>query len=330
MIPEHIVFGRSQAMQAVRARVERAAATNLPVLVQGESGTGKEIIAKFLHLNSGRARGPFVKVNCAAIPSSLLESEFFGHEQGAFTGAQNARKGLVECSEGGTLFLDEIGDLGIELQAKLLHLLQDTHFTRIGGREEESTDVRYICATHCRLEEDVELGSFRRDLFYRINVVNVLLPPLRERRCDIPDLVAYFQDTYSKEYARRSERLPAPILKIMMEAEWPGNIRELQNLIKNYVIFDSPEAIRNELRRSVPQHGATPIRSDARISLKAVTRQAMLDTERQVLLNVLEANNWNRRAAARTLNISYRSLFYKLKSAGVPPKRVLSANREEL
>jgi two-component system response regulator AtoC len=208
-------------------------------------------------------------------------------------------------------------------------LLQDTHFTRLGGKEEQAADTRYICTTHCRLEEEVELGAFRPDLFYRINVVNIALPPLRERRCDIPDLITYFQDTYSKEYARRCQRLPARILKAMLEAEWPGNIRQLQNLIKNYVIFESTESIENELSRSAAQRTPTPIRSDAQISLKAAAQQAMRDTERQVLLKVLQANNWNRRAAARTLNISYRSLFYKLKSAGLPPKRVMRATAAE-
>src|SRR5579872_2139047 len=199
MPPDAIVFGRSEAMQAVRDRLTKLAGANVPVLIQGESGTGKDIIARMIHAASPWKNGPWVKVNCPAIPGTLLESELFGYEKGAFTGAYGAKPGRVEMAHRGTLFLDEISELDLSLQSKLLQLLQDGQFCRIGAQEDKKVEVRIVCATNRQLEQEIATGTFRQDLFYRINVVNMQLPPLRDRIADIPDLTVYFLDYYNKK-----------------------------------------------------------------------------------------------------------------------------------
>src|SRR5262244_3479772 len=205
MPPEPIVFGRTDAMQAVRDRLNKLAGANVPVLIHGESGTGKDIIARMIHAASPWRNGPWVKVNCPAIPGTLIESELFGYEKGAFTGAYGIKPGRVEMAHRGTLFLDEIGELELSLQAKLLQLLQDGQFCRIGAQEDKKVEVRIVCATNRKLEDEIESGTFRQDLFYRINVVNVQLPPLRERRADIEDLVNYFLEFYNRKYNCRAK-----------------------------------------------------------------------------------------------------------------------------
>ena len=207
--PDVVIFGRSDLMREVRAKVERIMDAVVPVLIRGESGTGKEVIAKLLHLQSVRRSGPFVKINCPAIPNTLIESEFFGYEKGAFTGADVRKAGLVEVADGGTLFLDEIADLDFCLQSKLLHLLQDGQFYAIGGKKEKQVAVRFVCATNRNLEKEIQAGSFRQDLFYRIKVVSLSLPALRDRRCDIPLLIEHFLRTYSQQFGRRLRPLSA-------------------------------------------------------------------------------------------------------------------------
>ena len=318
--PESIVFGRTPALQAIRENVDKVAAANLPVLIRGESGTGKEIIARLIHQRSPWQAGPFVKVNCPAIPGTLVESELFGYEKGAFTGAYGNKPGRVEQAHGGTLFLDEISELDPELQAKLLQLLQDGQFARIGGQEDTRVEVRVVCATNRRLEEELENGGFRQDLFYRINVVSLEMPPLRRRSVDIADLIQYFLDFYNEKYNCRTPAISAQCLALCQSYHWPGNIRELENLIKRYVVLGSEECITSEFSRE-PQDYEPEIPLDGAVPLKKLTRQAVRDLERKVILRVLQANHWNRKRAAQLLSISYRALLYKLKDAGVVSKR---------
>src|SRR5580693_2799401 len=235
MPPEAIVFGKTEAMQSLRERLLKLAGANVPVLIEGESGTGKDIIARMIHAASPWKTGPWVKVNCPAIPGTLLESELFGYEKGAFTGAYGTKPGRVEMAHRGTLFLDEISELDMALQSKLLQLLQDGQFCRIGAQEDKKVEVRVVCATNRKLEEEIAAGAFRADLFYRINVVNLHMPPLRERASDIPELVNYFLEFYNQKYNCRARALSADLITMLQKYHWPGNVRELENLIKRFV-----------------------------------------------------------------------------------------------
>src|SRR3989441_1013618 len=319
--PEEVIFGSSPAMGAIRNKVEKAANANIPVLLQGQSGTGKEILARFIHRRSRWGNGPFVKVNCPAIPGTLLESELFGYEKGAFTGAFGMKPGRVEMAHRGTLFLDEISELDLGLQSKLLQLLQDGQFCRIGAQEDKKVEVRVVCATNRHLEHEIESGTFRQDLFYRINVVNLYLPPLRERRGDIEDLVHYFLEYYNRKYNCRARALSGEVMGLLQKYHWPGNIRELENLVKRYVILGNEEAISSDLVTREQEMFNPDINFDGPISLKKLTRQAVRELERKVILKVLQANHWNRKQAARALSISYRALLYKIRDAGLPSNR---------
>jgi len=321
--PEAIVFGRSDVMQAVRDRLDKVAAANVPVLIQGESGTGKDIIARMIHGRSPWRTGPFVKVNCPAIPGTLLESELFGYEKGAFTGAYGTKPGRVEMAHRGTLFLDEISELDLALQSKLLQLLQDGQFCRIGAQEDKKVEVRVVCATNRHLESEIENGTFRQDLFYRINVVSVLLPPLRERRTDIEDLASYFLEYYNRKYNCRAKPLSTELTAVLQKYHWPGNIRELENLVKRYVILGTEDVISSDLVTREQEYFNPEINVDGPISLKKLTRQAVRELERKIILKVLQANHWNRKQAARALNISYRALLYKIRDAGLPSNRTV-------
>ena len=321
MPPEAIVFGRSEAMQALRDRLNKLAGANVPVLIQGESGTGKDIIARMIHAASPWRTGPWVKVNCPAIPGTLLESELFGYEKGAFTGAYGVKPGRVEMAHRGTLFLDEISELDMSLQSKLLQLLQDGQFCRIGAQEDKKVEVRVVCATNRRLELEIENGTFRSDLFYRINVVNLHLAPLRERAADIQELVDYFLEYYNRKYNCRAKPLSTEMLATLRKYHWPGNIRELENLIKRYVILGNEEVISTDLAPRNHDFFNTDIPVDGQVSLKKLTRQAVRELERKVILKVLQNHHWNRKQAARALNISYRALLYKIRDAGLPSNR---------
>ncbi len=319
--PEAVMFGTTRAMQAVRDRVHKIANANLPVLIQGESGTGKDIIARMIHELSAWSNGPWVKVNCPAIPGTLLESELFGYEKGAFTGAYTNKPGRVELANRGTLFLDEISELDYSLQSKLLQVLQDGQFCRIGAQEDKKVEVRMVCATNRNLEREVESGRFRQDLFYRINVVNIQMPALRERATDIPILVQYFLELYNEKYNSRARALSPQLMTQLQRYHWPGNIRELENLVRRYAILGTEEAITSELVPRKPEMFDDDIPLDGPISLKKVTRQAVLELERKIILKVLQANHWNRKRAARALNISYRALLYKIRDVGLPAVR---------
>ena len=319
--PETVIFGHSETMQSLRERMDKVASANVPVLIQGESGTGKDIIARMIHARSPWRTGPFVKVNCPAIPGTLLESELFGYEKGAFTGAYGSKPGRVELAHRGSLFLDEISELDLALQSKLLQLLQDGQFCRIGAQEDKKVEVRVVCATNRRLEEEIETGTFRQDLFYRINVVNLHLPPLRERRGDIQDLATYFLEYYNRKYNCRARALSSDLMSALQKYHWPGNIRELENLIKRYVILGNEEVISSDLVVREQEFFNPDINLDGPISLKKLTRQATRALERKVILKVLQAHHWNRKQTARALSISYRALLYKIREAGLPANR---------
>src|SRR5438094_3542696 len=319
--PDAVVFGRSEGMQELRQRLDKVAGANVPVLIQGESGTGKDIIARMIHLLSPWKSGPFVKVNCPAIPGTLLESELFGYERGAFTGAYGSKPGRVEMAHRGTLFLDEISELDMSLQSKLLQLLQDGQFCRIGAQADKKVEVRVVCATNRKLEEEIENGNFRQDLYYRINVVNLFMPPLRERRSDIDGLVSYFLEYYNRKYNCKARPLSTELMEVLQKYHWPGNIRELENLVKRYVILGSEEVISSDLVVREQEFFNPDINLDGPISLKKLTRQATRELERKVILKVLQAHHWNRKQTARALSISYRALLYKIRDAGLPANR---------
>ena len=323
--PLEIVFGRSQKMAQIRQRIERIAAANIPVLIQGESGTGKDIIARIIHQFSPWSHGPFVRVTCPSIPGTLLESELFGYEKGSFTGATGAKPGRVEMAEGGTLFLDEISELEAGLQSKLLQVMQDGQFCRIGATEDTKIQARMICATNRSLADEIESGNFRQDLFYRINGVTVELPPLRERTADIPDLVSYFLETYSHNFHSKAKPVPNHLMAQLQKYHWPGNIRELENLIKRYVILGDEDAMQMDLMPKPPAMIELDLQLTGPISLKAVTRKAVHELERKIILKILQNNEWNRKRTARALNISYRALLYKIRDVGVPSKRAQQA-----
>jgi two-component system response regulator AtoC len=329
MPPDAIVFGRSEAMQAVRSRLSKLAGANVPVLIQGESGTGKDIIARMIHMASPWRTGPWVKVNCPAIPGTLLESELFGYEKGAFTGAYGMKPGRVEMAHRGTLFLDEISELDMPLQSKLLQLLQDGQFCRIGAQEDKKVEVRVVCATNRKLEQEIENGTFRADLFYRINVVTLHMPPLRERAGDIPELVSHFLEYYNRKYNSRARAISSELMAVLCKYHWPGNIRELENLIKRYVILGDEDVISGDLAPRETDFFNAEIPADGQVNLKKLTRQAVRELERKVILKVLQNHHWNRKQAARSLSISYRALLYKIRDAGLPSNRAVKRREAE-
>lgn len=323
MPPEQVIFGQSREMQAVRQMVERVAGADIPVLIQGESGTGKEVIAKLIHSMSSWAEGPLVKVNCPAIPGTLIESELFGYERGAFTGAYGSKPGRMELADRGTLFLDEISELELGLQAKLLQFLQDGRFCRIGAKEDTQVEARVICATNRQLDQEVEKGTFREDLFYRINVVNIKLPRLAQRPDDIPNLIQYFLEFYSEKFNHPVRPFSSQVAQILHQYDWPGNIRQLENLVKRYVVLGSEDSVVSQLGDS--NRGRSDYQSEigagGSISLKKVTRDAVRMLERDLILKALQANHWNRKRVAKALSISYRALLYKIRQANLPSAR---------
>jgi two-component system response regulator AtoC len=315
--PLDVIFGQSSAMASARERMDRIGGTTVPVLLQGESGTGKDVFARLLHVRSTRANHNFVKVTCPAIPNSLIESELFGYEKGAFTGAYATKRGRVELAHGGTLFLDEVGGLDMAIQAKLLQVLQDGSFTRVGAQESRSVDARLVCAANGDLRKQTEEGNFRLDFFYRINAVTIELPPLRQRADDLPKLIDYFLEIHSKTFRIEAKPLSRDMTRMMQRYNWPGNIRQLENLIRGYVLMGDEESLALELVPAV-QSGIVPEIDLARpISLKEITKAATRGLEKEIILKVLQANQWSRRKTAKWLNISYRSLLYKLQESEV-------------
>jgi two-component system response regulator AtoC len=340
-----MLFGTSPKMEEVKQTIEQVADTTATVLIRGESGTGKEVVARMVYSHSTRHDKPFVKVNCAAIPHELLESELFGYEPGAFTGANRQKLGKFDLANQGTLFLDEISEMHPALQAKLLHVLQDGEFARLGGKRDIAVDVRVLAATNKPLERAVEEGHFREDLFYRLNVVTIHIPPLRERREEIPVFLDFFLQKYSDFYGKNPPPFSDFALGRMMEYNWPGNIRELENLVKRYVIVGKESQIIRELAIHKPivssLAGSSPLWNPAggdthapastpapvvpiaqtpfpsneqeMPSLLEIGRRAAMQAEREAIERVLAQTRWNRRQAAKILKISYKALLNKLK-----------------
>lgn len=317
-----IMFG--DKMDRISEVIDQVAATDVTVLIQGESGVGKEIVARALHLNSPRRDKPFIKVNCAALPEKLLESELFGYEKGAFTGAYRRKPGKFELAHNGSIFLDEIGDISPPLQAKLLQVLQDGEFSRLGGKTDIQVDARVLVATNRDLDEAVRDGRFREDLYYRLNVVNILVPPLRERRREIPFFVNYFLDKYGKKYDKRPNPPSQKLMRMFIRHTWPGNVRELENMITRLVVLGDEADIIEELSskgkgKEVLQESNSQFQNPFPpiLPLKEVSRRAETRAEREAILKVLGQTNWNRKRAAKLLNISYKAILYKIKQYGL-------------
>ena len=316
--PREMALWTSRRMQDIRAIIEEAAAVDVTVLITGETGTGKDVVARAIHSLSSRRSGPFVKVNCAAVPRELLESELFGHERGAFTGAHKLKIGKFEAAHNGTIFLDEIGDLHPALQAKLLHVLQDGDFSRVGGKSSVKVDVRVLAATNQDLERGVAEGRFREDLFYRLNVIEIVVPPLRERMDEIPGFVDYFVHLYARMFHREAFAVAPAVMERLLRHRYPGNVRELENLIKRMIVLSDPLLVRGA-GRSLGVAAPTSSHPSAipDVSLKEAVRKASIAAERDIIARVLEATGGNRTRAARALRISYRGLLYKIKRVGL-------------
>lgn len=320
------LIGDSQAMQQVRNILEEIADSELTVLIRGESGTGKEVVARLLHDESARGKGPFAKVNCAAIPRDLLEAELFGYERGAFTGAHRTKPGRFEAANKGTIFLDEIGEMPLELQTKLLQVLEQQEFVRVGGLNTIKVDVRIVCATNRDLEVAISNGIMREDLYYRLNEMTIQLPSLRERPDDIPMLVQHFIEKYTTAYNRTFAGLSPASMQKLVQFPWPGNVRQLENLIKQVVVRNDEGAIAELVNRPVAARpGQAPVTAmvqafateAAGYSLKKRVDAVVAKEERDLIAEVLRKTNWNRRKAADVLEISYRSLLYKIKEYGL-------------
>jgi two-component system response regulator AtoC len=313
-------------MRAIGAIIENIADTDATVLIRGESGVGKDLVARAIHAASSRRGGPFVKVNCAAIPQGLLESEFFGHEKGAFTGAYRRKLGQFECANRGTIYLDELGDLPLALQAKLLHVLQDFQFSRVGGHQLVEVDTRVVAATNRDLEAAMARGEFREDFYYRLNVVEIKVPPLRERREEIPALASRFLARFNSQYGRQKQLMPETLARLT-EYSWFGNVRELENVIRRLVVLeDGEQAIEALVTRGRNGHnGHFPAPRPAVVGggLREVGRRGAREAEHKALLEVLDCVSWNRSEAARILKVSYKTLLTKISECGLtpPPRR---------
>ena len=323
------VVWASSAMREIKGVLEQVADTDVTVLIQGESGVGKEIVARTVHDISSRSHEPFVKVNCAALPEDLLESELFGYEKGAFTGATQRKPGKFEVADKGSIFLDEIGEMSGPLQAKLLQVLQDSEFTRLGGNREVSVDVRVVCATNRKLDEMVRERSFREDLFFRLNVVNVFIPPLRERRDEIPALIKTFLRRYAPVYRKPMPEISEELMDAFDRYPFPGNVRQLENMIKRVIVLESEVSVLDEMtegkRAAIGSYGALAElieeveQSAGEIPLREVGRRAAQEAERETIGLVLHHTNWNRKQAAGLLGVSYKTLLQKIRRCGLEP-----------
>jgi DNA-binding NtrC family response regulator len=326
------IVGESEEIKNIKLIIRKVAPTDATVLITGESGTGKELIANAIHALSNRRNGPFIKVNCGSIPETLLEAELFGHEKGAFTGAINRRKGRFELAHKGTIFLDEIGEISPKLQVALLRVLQDKEFQRVGGEETIKVDVRIITATNKNLEEEVKKGNFREDLFYRINIISIHVPPLRQRKVDIPILANYFLKKYAKIHNKNIEGISKELMNILLEYSWPGNIRELQNFIESSVIMCSENILTVS---SIPSHYQTKLlqpkvnitisqhkkeetelaENDKVICIKLGT--SLKEAEKKIIEKTLEDVGYNKSKAASILGITRKTLIMKMREYGI-------------
>jgi DNA-binding NtrC family response regulator len=318
---ELFFLAASPVMKQLRAQVALIAKVDVPVLLLGESGVGKEILARLIHKRSIRALRPFLKVNCAALPADLLESELFGYEAGAFTGAVKSKPGKFELAHKGTILLDEIGEMSAGLQAKLLHVLQDGRFSRLGGRMNVTADARVLAATNIDVRRAMAERRLREDLYYRLNAFTMTIPPLRERRQEIPLLLTCFMNNLAEKLGKSPLPLSDRLVQECLRYYWPGNLRELGNFVKRYLVLEQEELVLDELRAkasSDPGEGF-PVPAYARGGLKALVRSLKEDAEAKEIQKALDNNNWNRRAAAAELSISYKALLYKIKQHDLAP-----------
>jgi two-component system response regulator AtoC len=301
----------------IRQQILQIAPVDVPVFISGESGVGKEVVARMIHLRSLRRQQAFVKVNCAALPGELLESELFGYEQGAFTGAVRSKPGKFELATKGTIFLDEIAEMSPHLQAKLLHVLQDGQYSRLGARAVVNVDVRVLAATNMDVKDAMRTGRFREDLYYRLNVLSLHIPPLRERTAEIPLLFRHFLVKYSEKYQKHAPDPSKHLLEAALRYPWPGNLRELENFVKRYVILEDDEGSFRELLEMTGQQHRTAPREEAPApkeqGLKALVRGLKDEAEMEAIADALEKTNWCRKDAARMLGISYKALLYKMR-----------------
>ena len=349
-----LFWGDSPDMKTIAQVIEQVSDSDVTVLIRGESGVGKELVARAIHQRSPRKERPFVKVNCAALPAELLESELFGHEKGAFTGAATTRVGKFEQADTGTIFLDEIAEMKSALQAKLLHVLQDAQFTRLGSNKPITVDVRVVAATNRDLEAMLQRGDFREDLYYRLKVIEVTVPPLRERRAEISQLTTFFMDRYARRYNRTARELSPDLQQLFQSYEWPGNIRELENMIKRIVILQDEQLVIREIGRAArpmpayagagmgtgpgvttdepeeveldnaedeePQPEEPVAMAPVGSRLADVAKSAAIKAERAVIEDTLRQVHWNRRRAAEQLGVSYKTLLNKIKECGISRK----------
>jgi len=332
-IVDQFLIGQSEAIQKVRSLVTQVAGSDRNAIVSGESGVGKELVAQALHLSSHRKDRSFIKVNCAAIPSELLESELFGYEKGAFTGAERTKEGKFETAHKGTILLDEIGDMPVSLQSKMLQVLQDFQFSRLGGKKDIRVDCWVLAATNHDLAQEVKQGLFREDLYYRLNIIRIYIPPLRERPEDIEPLVRHFAREVGKKPETRPFEFTERVLSRLQRHSWPGNVRELKNVVSRLMLLGDWDVVQDELPKSCAEGrnrseltvqpaglmGEKSRGSAGRTfpSLKEVKKRATQDAERHVIRAVLEETGWNRKKAARILDISYKALIYKIRELGL-------------
>lgn len=336
-----ILIGQSQRIREIRQKITSVSDKDITVLITGETGTGKELIARSIHYHSHRNQGPLVKINCGSLPDELLESEVFGFQKGAFTDAHKNKPGRIELAHGGTLFIDEIGNLSLNLQVKFLQVLEDKTFSRLGATRDMNIDTRVVAATNSDLSKKVREGSFRKDLFYRLHVVHIKAPSLRERKDDIPLLIHYFMNKYCFEFKREPLDVPDNISKIFQDYPWPGNVRELENVIRRAIVLRDWNFIFNELNldheitntTDLPVPGLRPspfYRSDEDMkrlftendySLKKITKAYVSEAERTAILRTLGETQWNRRKAAKLLHVSYKTLLNRIEEFGLEPEK---------
>ncbi|MEK6778002.1 MAG: sigma-54 dependent transcriptional regulator [bacterium] len=334
-----ILFGNSDKMGAIKEIIDQVADTDITILIRGESGTGKGMIARFIYMNSSRRDRHFVNVNCAALPGELLESELFGYERGAFTGAHKKKPGKFEFANHGTIFLDEVGEIPLPLQAKLLQVLQDGEFSPLGSEQDVRVDARVIAASNRDLEADVAQGKFREDLYFRLNVVNITVPPLRERIEEIPILTEHFLQKYNRKYNKDYKKISKETIALFMQYNWPGNVRELENMIKRVVVLESEKPIVTEfllkeeekasqIQKNVSlQESGRKLQApsefsfidpllegrDDNVTLREISKEASQRAEKELIEKILKQTNWNRKRTAEILQVSYKALLYKIK-----------------
>ncbi|MCX5877715.1 MAG: sigma-54 dependent transcriptional regulator [Deltaproteobacteria bacterium] len=339
MRPDYpVIIGQSEAIRNIKLKIQKVAAKDITVLITGETGTGKELIARSVHYHSPRSQGPLVKISCGALPDELLESEVFGFQKGAFTGAHKNKPGRLELAHNGTLFIDEIGDLSLSLQAKFLQVLEDKAFARLGGIYDKFVDTRVVAATNSDLQSKVREGLFRKDLFYRLNVIHIQAAPLRERKPDIPLLIYYFVHKYCLELKKDILGMPGKVLKHLQAYQWPGNVRELENVVRRAVALKDWEFIFRELNlESLQKKGEHASMEDLgtiagwsdekierlirenRFSLKKITKTYVSEAERLAIVDVLAKTQWNRKKAAEVLGVSYKTLLGRIDEFGLKP-----------